>query len=141
MKKEEIAKNIVELMEEMVKSVLESNATEKETVKKETVKKETRGRKPSVKKEEPTKPVNYEELSAIELFKLCKERKLKVEPKKKAEYYIDLLEENDMEVAEDEADEDNWEEEPEEKTVKKETRGRKSKVVKEEPEDEDDWEI
>ena len=54
-------------------------------------------------------------MSAKELYKLCKERDIKVAPKKPAKYYIDQLEEYDaaQEDWEDEEVEDNdeWEDE------------------------------
>lgn len=57
---------------------------------------------------------DYESMSPKELFKLCKERKIDVEPRKSAKYYIKQLEEYD-EAQEDwgdeEEDEDEWEDE------------------------------
>lgn len=50
--------------------------------------------------------LDYEEMSAKELFELCKERGIKAKPKMKQAYYINLLEE------EDEVEE--WEDEDEE---------------------------
>jgi hypothetical protein len=67
-------------------------------------------KKTSKKQEEPDDDddddeVNeYEGLSAKELYIECKERGLKVQPKKKAQYYIDLLEEDDAK-----GDDDDWE--------------------------------
>lgn len=59
--------------------------------------------------------VDYSEMSAKELYKLCKERDIKVAPKKPAKYYINQLEEYDaaQEDWEDEEVEDNdeWEDE------------------------------
>lgn len=61
--------------------------------------------------EEDDKP-DYSEMSAKELYNLCKERKIKVAPKKPAKYYINQLEEYDA-AHEDwgDEDEDNWEDE------------------------------
>lgn len=56
--------------------------------------------------------VDYSEMSAQELYKLCKEREIKVAPKKPAKYYINQLEEYDAaqdDWGEDEDDEDEWE--------------------------------
>ena len=55
---------------------------------------------------------DYSEMSAKELYQLCKEREIKVVPKKPAKYYINQLEEYDKahEDWEDEDDED-WEDE------------------------------
>lgn len=50
--------------------------------------------------------MDYEEMSAIELYKLCKERKITVESRKPEKYYIKKLKEWDEENAEDESDED-----------------------------------
>ncbi|MDD4533369.1 MAG: hypothetical protein PHC48_02710 [Prevotella sp.] len=55
--------------------------------------------------------VDYSEMSAKELYKLCKERDIKVQPKKPAKFYIKQLEEYDQaqdDWGEDE-DEDEWE--------------------------------
>lgn len=55
--------------------------------------------------------IDYSELSAKELYKLCKEREIKAEPKKPAKYYINQLKEWDAaqeDWGEDE-DEDAWE--------------------------------
>lgn len=56
----------------------------------------------------------YAGKNAMELFKLCKSRKLKAQPKKPAKYYIDILENDDAanakeSVADDtEDDDDDW---------------------------------
>lgn len=60
----------------------------------------------------------YSDMSAKELFKLCKERDIECEPKKPAAFYAELLRENDKaeddwgdDDEEDEAeDDDDWEE-------------------------------
>jgi len=57
--------------------------------------------------------VDYSEMSAQELYKLCKEREIKVAPKKPAKYYINQLEEYDAaqdDWGDEEEGEDNWEE-------------------------------
>lgn len=59
---------------------------------------------------------DYSEMSAKELYTLCKERDIDCKPKKTKEYYIDLLEEADEEDSDDwgkdeEEDEDDWEDE------------------------------
>ena len=56
--------------------------------------------------------VDYSELSAKELYQLCKERDLKVEPKKPAKYYITKLEDDDSKSEDgwdEEEGEDDWE--------------------------------
>lgn len=57
--------------------------------------------------------VDYSEMSPQELFKLCKERGIKVPPKKPAKFYIKQLEEFDAahDDWEDDEDEDDWEDE------------------------------
>lgn len=54
---------------------------------------------------------NYEEMTAKELYNLCKEREIDCKPRKSKEYYIDLLEEADEESEDDWGDDedgDNW---------------------------------
>lgn len=63
---------------------------------------------------EPDSDGEYVGKNAMELFKLCKSRKLKAQPKKPAKYYIDILEKDDAanakeSVADDtEDDGDDW---------------------------------
>ena len=56
--------------------------------------------------------IDYSEMSAKELYKLCKERNIEVKPKKPERYYITLLEELDA-AQEDwgDEDDDDWEDE------------------------------
>lgn len=106
----------------------------------------------------------YEGKSAVELYKLCKQRKIKAEQKKPAKYYIGLLKKADEEAAAeaeaDDAEEDEeWDDDEEEapkKSVKKApakkapAKGKKA-AKKAEPEeadddadaddDDDEWEI
>lgn len=81
-------------------------------------------KKPSAKKsedwedeEEDGDEVDYSEMSARELYDLCKERELECKPKKPAKYYINLLEEDDKAHSdwddEDDEDEEDWEEDEE----------------------------
>lgn len=58
--------------------------------------------------EDDEEELDYREMSAKELFKLCKERDIDVEAKKPAKYYINKLEEYDSEK------EDGWYDEDEE---------------------------
>lgn len=58
--------------------------------------------------------VDYSEMSAKELYQLCKERDIKVQPKKPAKFYINQLEEYDKaheDWGEEDEDEDEWEDE------------------------------
>ena len=104
--------------------------------------------------EEETEDPGYEDMSAVELFKLCKKRGLKAEPKKPAKTYIAILKKADEEAAQaTEEDDDDWgddEEEAEEKPVKKAAAKTSKPVKKEEKkpakkeaadDDDDDWDI
>lgn len=51
---------------------------------------------------------NYSEMSPRELYNLCEEREIEAEPKMKAKYYIELLEEYDDD---NDDKEDNWDDE------------------------------
>ena len=56
--------------------------------------------------------VDYSEMSAKELYKLCKDRGIDAQPKKKASYYIELLEDDDSKKEDgwdDEEEDDEWE--------------------------------
>lgn len=62
--------------------------------------------------EEDDETVDYSELSAKELYKLCKERDIEAKPKQKPKYYIQLLEDDDSKKEDgwdDEGEEDDWE--------------------------------
>lgn len=63
--------------------------------------------------EDDDEVVDYSEMSAKELYNLCKERDIKAAPKKPAKFYINLLEEADKAEDdwgdEDEEDDDEWE--------------------------------
>jgi hypothetical protein len=54
---------------------------------------------------------DYSDMSAKELYMECIERGIKAKKKKKAPYYIDLLEEYDEEQEDEDEDEDDWEDE------------------------------
>ena len=105
----------------------------------------------------------YEGKSAVELYKLCKQRKIKAEQKKPAKYYIGLLKKADEEAAaeaeaDDAEDDEEWDDDEEEapkKSAKKApakkapTKGKKA-AKKADPEeadeddaddDDDEWEI
>ena len=55
--------------------------------------------------------LDYEAMTAKELYKLCKERDIEVLPKKSSSYYITKLEDDDSKKEDgwDEEDEDDWE--------------------------------
>ena len=92
----------------------------------------------------------YDDMSAVELFKLCKKRGIKTEPKKKASVYIALLQKADAAVqADDEEEDEDWgDEEAEEKptkkaSVKKQPAKKENKPTKkaESDDEEEDWDI
>lgn len=120
-----------------------------------------RGRKPKAKVkavpvEEPKAEVedeaeetanNYEGKKAVDLFKLCKSRGLKVTTKKSAKYYIDVLKKDDeakvkaeakKAEAEEDDDDDDWDIEDEPKEVKK---PKKSAFIEEDEDDDESWDI
>lgn len=101
--------------------------------------------------EEPTEAEetadNYEGKKAVDLFKLCKSRGLKVTTKKSAKYYIDVLKKDDEAKAKAEAkkaeeaeddDEDEWDIEDEPKEIKK---PKKSAPIEDDEDDEESWDI
>lgn len=97
--------------------------------------------------EESTNP--YDGKSAMELFKLCKERGIKAAPKKPAAFYADLLTKADAEASSTESDDDGWgddedeAEEPKPKATKKAAKSGKKATKKATTEDDgdDDWDI
>lgn len=104
--------------------------------------------------EDEDEAVDYSTMKAPELYKLCKQRKIKAEQKKPAKYYIALLEKADAEAAqaEDEAEDDeDWDDEDEDEAPapapKKQEKGKgkpaakPAKKSKDEEEDDEDWDI
>ena len=63
--------------------------------------------------EEDDDVIDYSDMTAKELYELCKEREIKVQPKKPAKYYINQLEEWDKAQDDwsDEDEDDEWEDE------------------------------
>lgn len=63
--------------------------------------------------EDQEETMDYSEMSAKELFKLCKERGIEAKVKKPEKYYIKLLEEYDQQQEDwdDDDEEDDWEDE------------------------------
>lgn len=124
--------------------VEEAIETEEEDVKEEKPAKKEKAEKKPAKKEKEVEPeeetaddsVDYSKMTAVELFKLCKKRGIKVEPKQKADVYVKALK-----AADEPEDADDWgEEEEEEKPVKKPSK-KAAKPVKKEEEEDDDWDI
>lgn len=100
--------------------------------------------------------VDYSEMKAPELYKLCKSRKIAAEQKKPAKYYITLLKKADAAAAqaEDDAEDDEeWDEEEDEtpapkakpgkgnKTATKPAAKGKGKSKADDAEDDEDWDI
>lgn len=88
----------------------------------------------------------YDGKSAVDLFKECKKRGIKVPAKKTAKFYADLLVKDDAKATEADAD-DKWDDEDEakEETPKEEKKAptkkpAKKAATKDEDED-DDWDI
>lgn len=83
----------------------------------------------------------YGEMSAVELYKLCKKRGIKVEPKQKAAVYVAALEKAD--AAAEPEEEDDWGDEEEEKEPKpaKPSKSAKTKKTPADDDDDDDWDI
>ena len=83
---------------------------------------------------------SYGDMSAVELYKLCKKRGLKVEPKKKSAEYIKVLEADDA-AANDDAG-DDWEDDEEDvKDKKSNQKSSKQAKKKQDDDDDEDWEI
>lgn len=94
----------------------------------------------------------YDGMSAMELFKECKKRGIKIKPRQKAAVYVEALKKDDAAKAEPEAEEEeSWEEEDQEEkkpakkpVAKPKATAKKPAPKKEDPEeedDDDDWNI
>ena len=107
----------------LAKAYPDENAEDEDEDDYEEEKPKKKGKKAPMNKPEPEEDeddweedddsVDYSEMSAKELFKLCKERNIDVMPKKPEKYYIKKLEEYDKaqdDWEEDEEDDDDWEE-------------------------------
>lgn len=111
--------DLIELLEKLDNGEIEPSKGKgkaKEEPKKATAKKPAKKEEP-VEEEEDWGEEDEEEnpyvgKTAMELFKMCKERGLKVKPKQKAETYVEMLKADDTkeeETEEDEDDDDEWE--------------------------------
>lgn len=89
--------------------------------------------------EETKEESAYAGKSAKELFLICKERKIKVEPKKPAKFYEDILLKDDAKKAAEVEEDDDWGDEEDEKPAPKKSEKKVKKVEKEEETDE--WDI
>lgn len=95
--------------------------------------------------DEDDEQADYEEMTAMDLFKLCKERKIKAEPKQKAAVYIKLLKIADAQADDNEEEEEDWEEEEpvaKKKAAKPAEKAAPAKKAAKKPVDDDeDWDI
>lgn len=110
---------LIELLEKFDRGELDEEDTKKETKKdKATSKKQAK------KEEEPVDPADedddwdteddeekdpYEGKTAMELFKMCKERGIKAKTKMKADAYVKLLKAADAESEAEDDEDDDWE--------------------------------
>lgn len=113
---------------------------------------EEKARKPRRRKAEKEEAKDVEEetesddpyagKSAMDLFKECKKRKIKAEPKKPAKFYADLLKKDDAAKAKTEDTEDeDWGDEEEEVEEKKPAKKAPKKPAKKVEDDDEDWDI
>ena len=127
--------------EEVNEKATEENAETEEKPRRRRGKAKDEETKADEAKEEETESDDpYAGKSAMDLFKECKKRKIKVEPKKPAKFYADLLKKDDASKAKaDEADDDDWgdEEEAEEKKPAKKAEKKPAKK----DDDDEDWDI
>lgn len=145
--------NAVKTVNEPKAETEDATEAENKPVEKETAKEveEPKVEEEDEADEEPTEAEetanNYEGKKAVDLFKLCKSRGLKVTTKKSAKYYIDVLKKDDEAKAKAEAkkaeeaeddDDDDWDIEDEPKEVKK---PKKSASIEEDEDDEESWDI
>ena len=108
---------------------------EKATKKAEPVEEDTED------EDEAEETVDYKSMGAVDLFKLCKKRGIKVEPKQKSSVYIKALEDADK-AANADTDEDDWSDDEDEAPKKSAKGGKAKKSTKAADEDEDDmWDI
>lgn len=130
---------------------VETEATEDGEPEKEpeTESKPTKGRRGRPKKnveektEEPSEEdtnvaEGYKAMTAMELFKECKKRGIKTEPKQKASVYIKLLEADDAKQNASADEDDDWGDDEDEKPSKP---SKPSKTKKPVEDDDDDWDI
>lgn len=103
---------LIELLEKFDRGELDEEETKKETKKaKATSKKQAKKEEEPVDEDDEEKDP-YEGKTAMELFKMCKERGIKAKTRMKADAYVELLKaadaESEAEEAEDDED-DDWE--------------------------------
>lgn len=115
-----------------------------------------RGRKPKAKPVEEPAPVEdtedeaeeeneeatpYDGKTAMDLFKECKKRGIKAQPKKPAKFYVDMLIADDKAKAEEDTEDDDWGEDEDEAPVPVKKAPEAPAKKKPVEDDDDDWDI
>ena len=117
------------------KPVKNEKATKSAKEEKKPVDKKKAAKKPAMNEPEDDEE-DLESMSEVELYKLCKSKKIKAAPKQDKAYYIALLQPEEVND-----EDDDWEEEEEEKPTKKSNKKTTKKSKKEDEDEEDDWDI
>lgn len=86
---------------------VEEDEDDEDDEEEEEIKPKKGKKKPEPEEDEDDEEQDYEDMSAKELYKLCKEREIKVKPKMDEEYYIEKLEADDL-ANDEEDEEDEW---------------------------------
>lgn len=133
----------VRKIESALKDGVEDVEEDKEVEEKPVKAKKAAPAKKAAKAEPEEDEGEYAGMSAMDLYKECKNRGIKAAAKKPAKYYVELLEKDDAS-----SDDDDWDDEPEEKPAKKapaKKAAAKKPAKKAEPDDDDDdddeWDI
>lgn len=119
-------------------------ATEEAAETEEKVRKPRRRKaeKEEVQDEDTDSDDPYAGKSAMDLFKECKKRKIKAEPKKPAKFYADLLKKDDAAKSKvEDTEDDGWDDDDEEVEEKKPAKKAAKKPAKKEEDDDEDWDI
>ena len=142
---EEVTEEVVE--EKPAKTEKKAKADKAaKTEKKAAPKKEKAAKKveePEEDEEEETaeeETVDYKSMGAVDLFKLCKKRGIKVEPKQKSNVYIKALEDADKAANADTDEDDDWGDD-EDEAPKKSAKGGKAKKAAKTDDEDDEWDI
>ena len=107
---------LIELLEKFDRGELDEEESKKEAKKaKATSKKQAKKEEEPVDEdddwdtEDEEEKDPYEGKTAMELFKMCKERGIKTKPKQKADAYVKLLKKADAESEAEDDEDDDWE--------------------------------
>lgn len=118
-----------------------ADKAEKKAAPKKTTKKAEPVEEDTEDEDEAEETVDYKSMGAVDLFKLCKKRGIKVEPKQKSSVYIKALEEADKAADEDDGDTDDWSDDEDEAPKKSAKGGKAKKATKAADDDDDMWDI